>query len=45
MTDLDAEPFECGRPGENDPTLPAFFHNQPRQMAEPFVLNGLRQQL
>jgi hypothetical protein len=44
MTDLDAEPFECGRPRKNDPTLPAFFHNQPSQMAKPFVLNGLRQQ-
>ncbi len=44
MTDLDAEPFECRRPRENDPTLPAFFHNQPSQMAKPFVLNGLRQQ-
>jgi hypothetical protein len=31
-------------PWENDPTLPAFFHNQPSQMAKPFVLNGLRQQ-
>ena len=34
MTDLDAEPFECGRRRQNDPTLPAFFHGQCSQMSQ-----------
>jgi hypothetical protein len=44
ITDLDAAPSECGRPWKNNPTLPALFHNQPSKMAQPFVLNRLRQQ-
>jgi hypothetical protein len=43
MTELGAKPFKCERRRTNDPTLPARFHGQCRQMSKPVVLHRLRQ--
>jgi hypothetical protein len=44
VAQFDAEAFE--RPGRRDdnPALPAFFHDQLGQMSQPVILNRVRQQ-
>jgi hypothetical protein len=44
MTDIGAKPFECRRPWQDDPALPARLHDQFSQMAKPFIFNSVRQQ-
>jgi len=44
MTDIDAEPFECRRPWQDDPTLPALLHDQFSQMAKPLIFDSARQE-
>ena len=44
MTNIGAEPFECRRPWQDDPTLPALPHDQFSQMAKPLIFDSMRQQ-
>jgi hypothetical protein len=44
MTNIDAEPFECRRPWQDNPALPALLHDQFSQVAKPLVFNRPREQ-